>query len=58
MRRYRFEIRESADRQWYLVLLAGNGQVLMTSETYLTRAYALAAARKMRRWMWAAKIDD
>jgi uncharacterized protein YegP (UPF0339 family) len=34
MKRPRFEIRDAADGQVYVVLIAGNGEPLMTSETF------------------------
>ena len=33
-----FQIRKSKDKQYYSVLVADNGQDLLTSETYTTKA--------------------
>ena len=36
-----FELKTSKDEQTYFVLKAGNGQVILKSEMYTTRAAAL-----------------
>lgn len=40
-----FEIRKSADDQWYWVQKAANGEVLSTSETYTRLQSALEGAQ-------------
>ena len=36
----RYEIRRSSDRQYYFNLKAGNGEVILTSERYVTKSGA------------------
>lgn len=40
------ELRRARDGQWYYVVVAANGQVTETSETYTRRSNAKRAARK------------
>jgi uncharacterized protein YegP (UPF0339 family) len=52
MKRGKFELRQSSDFQWYVVLVAGNGEVVMTSELYTTKSSAQAATKYIR-WIAA-----
>lgn len=51
IRRPRFEVRDAADGQVYVVLIAANGEPLSTSETFPTAAVAKANIDAQRRAM-------
>jgi len=53
----KIEIRRAADGQFYFVLKAANGQVLVTSETYRRKANAEKGIRSLR-WNCAARVVD
>lgn len=53
-----FEIRRASGGQYYWRIVAGNGQVLATSETYYSKASAQAAAESVRREAASAPISD
>ncbi len=57
MRRYRFEIKQAEDKQWYFTCVAPNGETVLTSEMYVTASNARRGAKQLRRWLWLAKID-
>ncbi|KUP25819.1 hypothetical protein AWJ19_19425 [Paenibacillus sp. DMB5] len=44
----RFEIKKSSNSQYYFVLKASNGQILVTSETYTTKESAKAGIQSVR----------
>jgi uncharacterized protein len=54
----RFVISRSADGQYYFVLTAGDGQTLMTSETFTTKESAEVGIRAVRGTATAAKVVD
>jgi uncharacterized protein len=54
----KFEIRRASGGQYYWRIVASNGQVLATSETYYTKASAQAAAESVRRDAGSAPISD
>lgn len=54
-----YEVRESVDQQFYWVLVAGNGEVLATSETYTRKRDAqrgVTAARKAAKQALAGTV--
>jgi uncharacterized protein YegP (UPF0339 family) len=53
-----FEIRRASGGQYYWRILAANGQVLATSETYYNKADALSAVESVRRGAGAAAVSD
>lgn len=58
LRMAKFEIRKSRDRQFYFVLVAGNGEPMFTSETYTRRDNAIRAVDRLRIITSSAKLDD
>jgi uncharacterized protein YegP (UPF0339 family) len=54
----RFEIRRSTNRQYYCRIVASNGQVLFTSETYFNKRDAVNAANLVKAYAAAAQILD
>jgi uncharacterized protein len=53
-----FVISKSKDGQYYFVLKARNGQILVTSETYTTKQSAENGIRAVRGTATAAKVVD
>jgi uncharacterized protein YegP (UPF0339 family) len=54
--RAQLEIKKSKDGQFYFVLVAANGEPILTSETYTRRADAERGARTMRDLAGCASI--
>lgn len=54
----KFVIEKSKDGQFYFVLKARNGQVLVTSETYKRKASCKKAIWSMKDKVFTAKIID
>ena len=54
----RFEIHRASGGQYYLGIVAGNGQVLATSETYYNKADAQSAAESVRAHAASARVFD
>lgn len=64
-RRPKFVVHQGKDGQWYVRLVAGNGQILMASEGYTRQGNAYRSARAARRametissWKIAKAIDN
>ena len=53
-----FEIRRASGGQYYWRILATNGQVLATSESYYNKADALSAVESVRRDAAGAQVSD
>jgi uncharacterized protein YegP (UPF0339 family) len=53
-----FEIRRAAGGQYYWRIVASNGQVLATSETYYNKADAQSAAESVKQSAASAPIYD
>ena len=53
-----FEIRRASGGQYYWRIVASNGQVLATSETYYNKADAQSAAESVRLHAGSAPIYD
>jgi uncharacterized protein YegP (UPF0339 family) len=58
LRRKTFEILKSKNKQWYFVLKAENGEVVLTSETYKSKQACIDTI-KLIRWnsLFAKTID-
>lgn len=54
----KFEIHRASGGQYYWRIVASNGQVLATSETYYNRTDAQAAAESVKSQAGSAPIDD
>jgi len=54
----RFEIHRASGGQYYWRIVASNGQVLATSETYYNKADAQSAAESVRSSVGSAQIHD
>jgi uncharacterized protein YegP (UPF0339 family) len=54
----KFEIRRASGGQYYWRIVASNGQVLATSETYYNKTDARAAAESVRSHAASASIHD
>lgn len=54
----RFEIHRASGGQFYWRIVASNGQVLATSETYYSKADAQAAAESVQRGATSAPVYD
>lgn len=52
-----YYVRWSSNNQYYFVLKAVNGQVLVTSETYTTKAAALDGIASVKRTANAGTVD-
>jgi uncharacterized protein YegP (UPF0339 family) len=53
-----FEIRRASGGQYYWRIVASNGQVLATSETYYNKADAQSAAKSVKNHAAGAPIYD
>lgn len=53
-----FEIHRASGGQYYWRIVASNGQVLATSETYYNKADAQSAAESVRAYAGSAQIYD
>jgi uncharacterized protein YegP (UPF0339 family) len=54
----RFEIHRASGGQYYWRIVAANGQVLATSETYYNKADARSAAESVRSLAVSAPVFD
>lgn len=54
----KFEIRDATGGQFYWRIVASNGQVLATSETYYNKADARSAAQSVKDNAATAPISD
>jgi len=54
----RFKIRKSTNSQYYFTIVASNGQVLATSETYHHKGDCQAAVQLIKAGAAGAAIDD
>jgi uncharacterized protein YegP (UPF0339 family) len=54
----KFHLKRSEDKQFYFVLIARNGQTLLTSETYTRKSSCIKAITSMRRGISTAKLVD
>lgn len=54
----KFEIHDSANGQFYWRIVASNGRVLATSETYHNKSDAESAARSVKVSAGSAAIED
>ena len=57
-RRKRFEILKSKNRQWYFILKAENGEVILTSETYKSKEACKDTIKLIKRSSLFAKTID
>ena len=53
-----FEIRRASGGQYYWRIVASNGQVLATSETYYNKADAQTAVQSVRSYAASAQVHD
>lgn len=53
-----FEIHRASGGQYYWRIVASNGQVLATSETYYNKADAQSAAESVRAYAASAPVYD
>ena len=53
-----FQILDSSNGQFYSRFVAGNGRVIFTTETYVDKADARAAAQLVKDNAWSAPIVD
>ena len=58
MRKGKFVIDKSKDRQFYFHLKSGNGQIVLQSETYTTKVHALKGIAAIKRLAADAEIVD
>jgi len=54
----KFVMKKTSNNQYRFNLLASNGQVVATSETYTRKASALDTIESMRKNVASATIDD
>lgn len=54
----KFEIRKATNSQFFWRIVASNGQVLATSETYVAKASAISAASSVKAHSAGAPIHD
>jgi len=54
----KFVMKKTSNNQYRFNLVASNGQVVATSETYTRKASALDTIESMRKNVAAATIDD
>ena len=57
-RRKTFEIVKSKNKQWYFVLKAENGEVVLTSETYKSKQACIDTIKLIKRSAFFAKTID
>lgn len=53
----KYKILKSKDDQWYFVMIASNGQILATSETYTTKQSCKIGIASSRKFLFASVID-
>lgn len=53
----KYLIKESADGQFYFVLVAPNGKVILTSEMYKTKQGCHVGIKSIRKNCWALTYD-
>lgn len=54
----KFHIKRSKDKQFYFVLIARNGQVVLTSETYTRKAACRKSITSLVKQIWKSIIVD
>ena len=54
----KFVMKKTSNNQYRFNLLASNGQVVATSETYTRKASALDTIESMRKSVASATVDD
>ncbi len=54
----RFVVRKAINGQYYFNIVAGNSQVVATSETYLQKASAVSAIRAIQGGAGTAQVVD
>jgi uncharacterized protein YegP (UPF0339 family) len=52
----KYQIKKSKDNQFFFVLIARNGEIVATSETYQTQQGALKGIRAVKRSLFAPVI--
>ena len=57
MSEYRLQTWQGADGQWYVRLIAPNGQYMVASEGYSTRSNARRAARRLKVAVYRAVVE-
>lgn len=53
-----FEIRKTHDGKFQFSLVAGNGQVLASSNLYASKRSVISAIESMRKYAPEARVDD
>lgn len=56
MKKYRFQVKPSADGQWVYQFIAANGQVMMTSETVHNMQDAIDSCSSVQRHAYDAPV--
>jgi uncharacterized protein len=54
----KFQIKKTSNNQYRFNIVAGNGQVLATSETYVQKASAASAIESIKKNVAAASTED
>lgn len=54
----KFQIKRSKDKQFYFVLIARNGNTLLTSETYKRKASCAKAILSLQKGIGSASVFD
>jgi len=54
----RFVVKKTSNGQFRFNVVASNGQVVATSETYTRKASALDTIESMKRGLSSAKVED
>ena len=54
----KFQIKQTSNNQYRFNILASNGQVLATSETYLQKASAVSAIESIKKNVTTASTED
>jgi len=58
LKRFKFEIHKSKNKQFYFVLVASNGETILTSETYKSKQACKEGITLIKRNSLFAKILD
>ena len=58
LKRFRFEVLKSKNRQFYFILKASNGEPILTSETYKSKQACKEGIKLIRRNSLFAKTID
>jgi uncharacterized protein YegP (UPF0339 family) len=54
----KFQIKKTSDNQYRFNIIASNGQVLATSETYVQKGSAISAIESIKKSAAVAATDD